>query len=201
MKSKKIIIATSNKGKIKEFKDIFKDYDVISKKEAEELLSKEIIIKEDKNTFKDNALEKVRCLYEQVNDELICIADDSGLSIDALDGFPGVHTARWMDADDHTKNLHLLEKLKDVKKENRTCHYTTVIALKSKNIEKTFENTLDGIISDEARGNNGFGFDEIFELENGHTLAEISSDEKYKISPRKKDLDQIKEEFKKNVEL
>ena len=197
---KKILIASSNKGKIKEFKEIFKDFDVIPLKEAEELLGKELIVEEEQNTFKDNALEKVRGLYSQVGEDYVCIADDSGISIDALDGFPGVHTARWMDADDHIKNLHLLEKVKDIKKEDRGCHYTTVIALKSKNIEKTFEYTLDGIVSNEVRGDNGFGFDEIFELDNGKTLAEISMEEKFELSPRKKDLDQLRE-FLKNNEI
>lgn len=191
--NKKVLVASSNKGKIKEFKEIFKDFEVIPIKEAEELLGRKIIVNEEQNTFKDNALEKVRDMYKQVGEEYICIADDSGISIDALDGFPGVHTARWMDADDHTKNIHLLEKIKGVEKEKRTCHYTTVIALKNKEEEQTFEYTLSGIVSDNYRGENGFGFDEIFELPNGLTLAEISSEEKYEISPRKKALDKIKE--------
>ncbi len=192
----KILIATSNKGKIKEFEEIFKDFEILSLKDIEKLLNKKINIDENKNTFKENALEKARGLYNQVGEDYICIADDSGISIDALDGFPGVHTARWMDADDHTKNLCLLEKLKDIKKEDRKCHYTTVIALKYRNIEKIFEYTLDGIVSTNTRGDNGFGFDEIFELKNGKTLAEISIDEKNKISPRKKDLDQLREYLK-----
>ena len=74
-------------------------------------------------------------------------------------------------------------------KEKRKCHYTTVIALKSKNFEETFEYVLSGVVSDVARGENGFGFDEIFELSNGKTLAEISTIEKLKLSPRKKALD------------
>ena len=74
-------------------------------------------------------------------------------------------------------------------KEKRKCHYTTVIALKSKNFEETFEYVLSGIVSDAARGENGFGFDEIFELSNGKTLAEISTIEKLKLSPRKEALD------------
>lgn len=187
----KVLVASSNKGKIKEFKEIFKGYEVIPIKEAEELLGYRIEVNEEQATFKDNALEKVRDMYRQVGEEFICIADDSGISIDALNGFPGVHTARWMDADDHIKNIHLLEKMKGVKKEKRTCHYTTVIALKDKFQEKTFEYTLSGIVSDNFRGSNGFGFDEIFELQNGLTLAEITSEEKYSISPRKKALDQI----------
>lgn len=187
----KVLVASSNKGKIKEFMEIFKGYEVIPIKEVEKLLGHTIEVNEKQATFKDNALEKVRDMYKQVGEDFICIADDSGISIDALNGFPGVHTARWMDADDHIKNIHLLEKMKGVKKEKRTCHYTTVIALKDKFQEKTFEYTLSGIVSDNFRGSNGFGFDEIFELQNGLTLAEITSEEKYSISPRKKALDQI----------
>lgn len=191
MNNKTIILASNNQGKIKEIKYIFKDYDVIALKEAEQLLGKELIVKEDQETFKDNALEKVRTLYDQVSDAYTCIADDSGLSIDSLDGFPGVHTARWTDADDHTKNLMLLEKLKN--KEDRTCHYTTVIAMKDANEERVFEYTLDGKIADNCRGDNGFGFDEIFEIENGKTLAEISTEEKTSISPRTKALEKIEQ--------
>ena len=189
MDNKTIILASNNQGKIKEIKYIFKDYDVIALKEAEQLLGKELIVTEDQETFQDNALEKVRTLYDQVGDAYTCIADDSGLSIDSLDGFPGVHTARWVDADDHTKNLMLLEKLEN--KDDRTCHYTTVIALKDANEERVFEYTLDGKIADNCRGDNGFGFDEIFEIENGKTLAEISTEEKTSISPRTKALEKI----------
>ncbi len=189
---KKIIIfASSNKGKIKEIKDIFKEYEVLSLKEASIKLNKELKVSENQLTHQDNALEKVRCLYNQVGDDYLCIGDDSGIAIDALNGFPGVHTARWMDADDHTKNIHLLKKIDGIKKENRTCHYTTVIALKNKDIEKIFEYTLDGQVAFDYRGENGFGFDEIFELPNGLTLAEISKEEKYQLSPRKKALDKV----------
>ena len=191
MNNKTIILASNNQGKIKEIKYIFKDYDVIAIKEAEQLLGKELIVKEDQETFQDNAIEKVRTLYDQVGDTYTCIADDSGLSIDSLDGFPGVRTARWTDADDHTKNLMLLEKVNT--KEDRTCHYTTVIALKDANEERVFEYTLDGQIADNCRGENGFGFDEIFEIENGKTLAEISTEEKASISPRTKALEKIEQ--------
>ena len=191
MNNKTIILASNNQGKIKEIKYIFKDYDVIAIKEAEQLLGKELIVKEDQETFRDNALEKVRTLYDQVGDTYTCIADDSGLSIDSLDGFPGVRTARWTDADDHTKNLMLLEKVNT--KEDRTCHYTTVIALKDASEERVFEYTLDGKIADNCRGDNGFGFDEIFEIENGKTLAEISTEEKASISPRTKALEKIEQ--------
>lgn len=193
MNKKTIVVASSNKGKIREIKEIFKDYEVLPIKEIEERLGRKIVVKEEQDTFKDNALEKVRDLFTQVGKDYICIADDSGISIDILAGFPGVHTARWMDADDHTKNLELLKKVGTTPKGKRTCHYTTVIALKSKDYEETFEYTLSGYVSKNTRGNNGFGFDEIFELESGLTLAEITTEEKLIISPRKKALDLVSE--------
>lgn len=196
MNKKVVVVASNNKGKIREIKEIFKDYDVLSIKDMEEKLGKEIIVTEEQDTFKGNALEKVNCLYNELGDKFICIADDSGISIDALNGFPGVHTARFMNADDHTKNLELLKKVEGVSKEKRSCHYTTVIALKDKNHEATFEAILDGVISENARGENGFGFDEIFELESGNTLAQISTEEKLKISPRKEALEMVNEYIK-----
>lgn len=195
--SKKILVAASNNnGKIKEIKEIFNDYDILSINEIEKELGKKIIVTENQMTFSENAREKVNCLYQEIGDDYICIGDDSGISIDALDGFPSVHTARWMNADDHMKNLELLKRLENVPKNKRQCHYTTVIAIKGKEIDKTFEYTLDGIISLNVRGNNGFGFDEIFELPNGKTLAEITMKEKLELSPRRKALDMAIEYLK-----
>lgn len=162
----------------------------------EKKLGKKIIVTENQMTFSENAREKVNCLYQEIGDDYTCIGDDSGISIDALDGFPGVHTARWMNADDHMKNLELLKRLENVPKNKRQCHYTTVIAIKGKEIDKIFEYTLDGIISLNVRGNNGFGFDEIFELPNGKTLAEINTKEKLELSPRRKALDMAIEYLK-----
>ncbi len=189
---KTIVVASGNKGKLKEISEIFKNYTVISLKEMEKILGKKLEVNEEKDTFQDNALQKAIELSKQLGEGYICMADDSGISIDALDGFPGLHTARWMDADDHTKNIALLEKLKGVPKKERTCHYTTAIAIADYNIANCCEDVLDGFVSDECKGDNGFGFDEIFELDNGKTLAEISSEEKYKISPRKNALEKIK---------
>lgn len=195
--SKKILVAASNNnGKIKEIKEIFTDYDILSISEMEKKLGKKIIVIENQMTFSENTKEKVNCLYQEIGDDYICIGDDSGISIDALDGFPGVHTARWMNADDHMKNLELLKRLENVPKNRRQCHYTTVIAIKGKEIDKIFEYTLDGIISLNVRGNNGFGFDEIFELPNGKTLAEITMKEKLELSPRRKALDMAIEYLK-----
>lgn len=196
MSKKILVVASNNNGKIKEIKEIFTDYDILSISEMEKKLGKKIIVTENQMTFSENAREKVNCLYQEIGDEYICIGDDSGISIDALDGFPGVHTARWMNADDHMKNLELLKRLENVPKNKRQCHYTTVIAIKGKEIDKIFEYTLDGIISLNVRGNNGFGFDEIFELPNGKTLAEITMKEKLELSPRRKALDMAIEYLK-----
>ena len=91
------------------------------------------------------------------------------------------------------KNLELLKKSRKYTKRKKNLHYTTVIALKSKDYEETFEYTLSGYVSKNTRGNNGFGFYEIFEMESGLTLAEITTEEKLKISPRKKALDLVSE--------
>lgn len=95
MNKKTIVVASSNKGKIREIKEIFKDYEVLPIKEIEERLGRKIVVK----------LE----IFIQVGKDYICIADDSGISINILAGFLGVHTARWMDVDDHTKILNYLK--------------------------------------------------------------------------------------------
>ena len=187
-----ILVASNNKGKIKEIKDIFNNFNIITLSELEEKLQRKLEINENGNSFSENALQKVTQIVKQLNENIICIGDDSGLCIDALDGFPGIYTQRWMDADDHTKNLALLEKMKDVPDNLRTCQYITAIAISDKYISNVVQCELKGYISKETIGKNGFGFDEIFKLDSGKTLAEITSEEKYLISPRKEALEKIK---------
>ncbi len=190
---KRIVLASDNKGKIREIKELYSNYEVLSLKEMEEVIGKRLEVFEEQDTFEKNAFEKCSCLYELVkeyDENIICIADDSGISIDGLNGFPGVHTARWMNADDHIKNLELIKKMEG--NNNRGCHYTTAIALISKDINKVCSYTLDGIMTTECIGDNGFGFDEIFMLPNNLTLAQIPTEEKYKISPRTKALEMTK---------
>ena len=183
----KIVVATKNSGKINEIREIFKDYEVLSIRDIEKELSFNIVINEDKDTFSANALEKVRCLYNEVGGEYICMADDSGLEIDYLSGFPGVKTARWMQGTDEEKNREIIKKMENVS--DRGCHYTTSISIKGEGFEEVFSDTLDGVIGERPTGNNGFGFDPIFYV-NGRSLAEISMEEKLKISPRRKALEQ-----------
>ena len=184
---KEIIIASGNKGKIKEAGEILKDYKIISMNEV----GIDIDVEEDQKTFEGNAIKKAETIAKALNGKM-CIADDSGIEIEYLDGFPGVFTKRWHNGTDRQRNLALIEKLKGVPKENRKIVFTTAIALSDG--EKTICETgkIEGYVSDTVRGENGFGFDEIFELENGKTLAEISEEEKNEISARKIALEGIR---------
>lgn len=183
---KKIIVASGNKGKIKEIKEIFNDFEVISMKE----LGIDLDTLEDQDSFSGNAIKKAKELSAMLKEPVI--ADDSGISIESLDGFPGVKTKRWMNGTDRQRNLGIIEKLNGV--ENRTCNFITAIAYvdKPQNIEIVKEHIIKGTITKAPRGENGFGFDEIFELPNGKTLAELSDEEKNEISPRKFALEDIK---------
>lgn len=183
---KEIIIASNNKGKIKEAQEILKDYKIIAMKEA----GINIDVEEDKDTFEGNAIKKAETI-SKIAQGKPCIADDSGIEIEYLKGFPGVHTKRWLDGTDRERNEAILEKLKDVSKENRKVKFVTAIAISNGKKSDVVVENIDGYISENIRGENGFGFDEIFELENGKTLAELSNAEKNEISARRKALNKI----------
>lgn len=182
-----IILASNNQGKVKEIQMILKEYKIISLKEA----NIDIEVDENQDTFEGNALKKATEICKLTNK--ICIADDSGLCIDELDGFPGVKTARFLgeNATQEERNTYILEKMKDIS--NRKAEVVTCIAVAKPNGEKNvYKGILEGNISRERRGDNGFGFDEIFEIDDGRTLAELNKEEKNKISSRKRALEQIK---------
>lgn len=172
-----MIFASNNKGKLKEIRSILGD-DIKSLNDAHV----DIDVLEDGETFYDNALKKAKEIYSIVNEPVI--SDDSGLMIDYLNGFPGVMTARFLgeDATPEDRNNYILDKLNGVT--NRKC--SVVCTLVYYDGEKTIraDGILDGVISNSPRGENGFGFDPIVELDNGKTLAELSSDEKNKLSAR-----------------
>ena len=188
---KKIVIATGNKGKVKEAQEILKDYKIVSIEE----IGVNVDVKEDQKTFEGNAMKKAKTIAKELDGKM-CIADDSGIEIEYLDGFPGVFTKRWHNGTDRERNLALIEKLKGVPKDKRKIVFTTAIALSDG--EKTIceIGKIEGYVTEKPRGDNGFGFDEIFELENGKTLAEISSEEKNKISARKIALEKISQKLK-----
>ena len=109
---KEIIIASGNQGKIKEAGEILKDYKIISMNEV----GIDIDVEEDQKTFEGNAIKKAETIAKALNGKM-CIADDSGIEIEYLDGFPGVLTKRWHKGTDRERNLAIIEKLKGVSKE------------------------------------------------------------------------------------
>ncbi len=133
-------------------------------------------------TFQENAKQKSDYLFEKY--QLNCFGDDSGLEIDALNGEPGVYSARYSGSRDMTQNIALvLEKLKGI--ENRTARFKTVISLYLNGEQHFFEGTVEGRIIDELRGTEGFGYDPIF-IPNGYdvTFAEMPLAQKNTISHR-----------------
>ena len=183
----KLIIASGNKGKIKEAQEIFEEFEVIPMSSV----GVNIDVEEYQETFAGNAIKKAETIAKALNGEK-CIADDSGIEIEALDGFPGVRTKRWFEGTDRERNLKLIEKMKGFSKENRKIKFVTAIALSNGQNTICELGVIEGYVAEKVRGENGFGFDEIFELEDGRTLAELSQEEKNSISARKIALEKIK---------
>ena len=169
-----MILATNNNGKLEEVKKILKDYTIHSLKDK----NINIDVVEDKESFLENAKKKAMEIYEISHEETI--ADDSGLCINCLNGFPGIMTHRFLgdEATDRMRNEYL------IKYQDRSAKVVCSLVYYDGVNKIIGEGVLNGFISTECRGNNGFGFDEIFELPNGLTLAELSSEEKNKISAR-----------------
>lgn len=188
---KEIIMASGNKAKITEAQEILKEYRIIPINE----IGIDIDVEEDQDTFEGNAIKKAETIAKQLNGKM-CIADDSGIEIEYLGGFPGVYTKRWHQGTDRERNLAIIEKLKGVPKENRKIKFITAMAISDGKNTITAIGKIEGYVAESPRGDNGFGFDEIFELENGRTLAEISQDEKNEISARRKALELLKNELK-----
>lgn len=181
---KEAIIATHNPGKVKEFKEILepKGYDV--KSLAEIGFTEEI--EETGHTFEENAILKAEAVAKAVNK--MVIADDSGLSIDNLGGRPGVYSARYAgeQKDDEANINKVLSELKGFEKEQRTARFRCALAVSIPGEEtKTVEGHVEGYIAEEPRGQYGFGYDPIFIVKDkDKTMAELTSDEKNKISHR-----------------
>lgn len=190
---KEIIMASNNEGKIKEVEQILEEYNVIPMK----CLGVEIEINEDQETFRGNAIKKSETIANKLGGK-VCLADDSGIEIEFLNGLPGVHTKRWFKGTNRERNLAILEKLKGVEKKNRKVRVVTAVAMSNGKDTIYAEGTIEGYVTESPRGENGFGFDEIIELENGKTLAELSKKEKNEISSRKKALILLREKLLKN---
>ena len=190
---KKIIVATNNKGKLKEIREILTDYELLSLEEV----GINIKVEEDENTFRGNSLKKANEIFKVAN--MPCIADDSGLCIDVFDGWPGVETARFLGnkASQEDRNKYILEKMKDKSGEERNAKVVCDIAYVDNENTTVVEGIIEGKISKEERGSNGFGFDSIFELEDGRTLAELSEKEKNDVSSRRIALEKLKNKLDK----
>ncbi|MGI5989364.1 MAG: XTP/dITP diphosphatase [Lachnospiraceae bacterium] len=193
---KKIIFASNNQGKIREVKDMLNDPDVevLSMKEA----GLDLDIEETGATFQQNALIKARAVWNETHE--LTIADDSGLEIDWMNGEPGVYSARFMghDTSYDVKNRAILEKMKDVKGIDRSARFVCAMAaILPDGREITTRGTMEGVIADEIAGSNGFGYDPILYLpEYGKTSAQLSEEEKNKISHRGQALRELVRELK-----
>lgn len=186
-----IIIASGNKGKIKEAQEILTGYKVVSIKD----IGVDIDVEEDKETFEENAIKKASEISKYLNGKK-CISDDSGIEVEYLNGFPGVFTKRWHAGTDRERNLEIIKRLEGVPREKRKVKWISAIAIAEGEKVITAVATLEGYVAENPRGNNGFGFDEIFELENGKTRAELSDEEKLKVSARKNAFEILKEKLK-----
>ena len=193
---KKVIFATGNQGKMKEIREILGDLDIelLSLKDAG--IQADIV--EDGKTFEENAQIKARTVCSLTGE--IVLADDSGLEIDYLNKEPGIYSARYMGEDTsyRIKNVNLIERLNGVPDEKRTARFVCAIAAAFPDgTMKTVRATMEGRIGYEEKGENGFGYDPIFYLpEYGCTSAELSMEEKNKISHRGKALKAIKDELR-----
>ena len=179
----KIVIATHNLDKLKEIQKFFNEFkcEIVSLDAFPEI--SEII--EDGKTLVENALIKAREVYEKTG--LPTISDDTGLEVDALDGSPGVYTARYAgEGCSYEDNVNkILKDMSKVPMPNRNAIFKTVMVFKDENEELIVEGVVKGIISREIRGENGFGYDSIFYVpENNKTFAEMTMSEKNKISHR-----------------
>ncbi len=179
---KEIIIATNNKHKVEEIQREVKDkIRIISLKD----LGFHQDIPETGSTLKENARQKARFIFEKYGKD--CFADDTGLEVEALDGRPGVYSARYAgERCSFDDNIDLLLKEMEGKTNRKAC-FKTVICLIENGEEKYFEGVCKGNITTERYGNKGFGYDPVFIPEGyGESFAEMSGEEKNKISHRGK---------------
>ena len=177
----KIVFATNNKHKLEEIKDILgKDFEIVSLAE----IGCHEDIPETGLTLEENARQKSTYIVEHYNHD--CFADDTGLEVDALNGEPGVHSARYGEGTDHDSEANmrkLLSKMSNVK--DRTARFRTVISLIINGVEHQFEGRVEGRIATEKHGKEGFGYDPIF-IPEGYdkSFAELGEEVKNQISHR-----------------
>ncbi len=192
----KLMLATTNPGKVREFKALLGQYELFNKltlltpKDWPEALPE---VEETGATFAENARLKAVALARATG--LAALADDSGLCVDALGGEPGLHSARWAGAGatDADRNRRLLERLAGVSQEKRTARFVCAVSLAwpdGASVEAA--GTCEGVFLEMPRGANGFGYDPLFQVaELGRTMAELTAEEKDTVSHRAKALDAV----------
>ena len=198
----KIVLATSNLDKVKEIKEFLKGYEIYALSEV----VKPFEIVEDGSSFQENALIKSKAVFEKLKElglegEFISLSDDSGISVDALGGEPGIYSARYSDIDesgqmaaknatDASNRAKLISKLNALNLQSSLAHYTACIAISSKFGDYTAHGFMYGEAINEERGTNGFGYDALF-IPDGFTktLGELDNETKLKISHRSKGLE------------
>jgi len=190
-----VIIATKNAGKAKDFERIFKPYGV----EVKTLLDFPDIedVEETGQTFEENAIIKAEAISKEFNQ--MVIADDSGVIVDALDGRPGVYSARYAgeDKNDEANNNKVLEEMVNVAEKDRTARFYCAIAVAIPGRPTiTVNGSCEGAILFERRGTNGFGYDPIFLVTSMHkSMAELTLDEKNQISHRAKAMKKLESQL------
>jgi len=184
----KLVLATSNKGKVREIKAMCEDFEVVPYTE----LIDEFEIVEDADTFKDNALLKAHAVFKALDDEnVIVLADDSGISVDALNGAPGIYSARYggEDATDKDNLQTLMKNIKATGVDSSPAFYTAAMAIVTKDVERTVHGWMYGTALTEAQGEGGFGYDPMFiPLGFDKTLGQLDDETKRKLSHRSKAL-------------
>ena len=202
---KKIVFATNNQHKLQEICDILgNDYEVVSLKE----IGCDVDIPETGNTLEENALQKAQYVYDHYH--VSCFADDTGLEVEALDGAPGVHSARYAEGTDHDSEANMAKLLRELDgKENRKARFRTVICYIEKqdvcpcgctSIKKIhqFDGVVNGRIATEKHGTEGFGYDPIFVPEGyDKSFPELGEEIKNGISHRARAVGKLAEYLKK----
>lgn len=188
-----IVIATKNPGKAREFSEMLTPKGIEVKTLAD---FPAFAIDENGTTFEENATIKAQTACQQLG--LPVLADDSGLVVDALNGAPGVHSARYAgDHDDAANNAKLLRELADVAPEKRTAHFhTTIVGMKPDGTKLVANGEVKGNILMELTGTHGFGYDPLFYVDElGTSMGNLTADQKNAISHRGRALRQFMENF------
>ncbi len=186
-----LILATANVHKVKEIKQLLTDSSIEIQTASQ--AGVEDILREDGNTFEDNALQKAREIHKATGKP--ALADDSGLEVFFLNHRPGVLSARYAgdNATDEENNHKLLKELGPLSFRRRTAKFRCVVAFVAGGIEEIVEGECRGIILEQPRGQNGFGYDPLFKPDGyDKTFGEMEADEKQKISHRARALQKMK---------